>query len=204
MSGNPPNGRQWPRFRYRARVVVKVGSARKMAELITQNVGQGGLFLAVDDPPPKGTRLTIDLALPDGSSVPLQGEVVHAVSSLDSELQKRPAGAGVRFLSLTEEQRLFVLELVEDATLTEHFSSGTNGHPSLPMLRGVLDQLKYDASAVLEGATREALRESYVKAMADWHPCHFVFEEPMVREVVAEISLRIHTEYKKRLQDFST
>jgi molecular chaperone DnaK len=63
----------------------------------TANVSRGGAFFASTTPPRLGTRLLIELELPDRSTVSLFGECVHLRTAAEARLQGRRPGFGVRF-----------------------------------------------------------------------------------------------------------
>ena len=59
----------------------------------TANVSRGGAFFASTTPPRMGTRLVIELELPDGNSVSLHGECVHLRTAAEARrLVGRPGG----------------------------------------------------------------------------------------------------------------
>ncbi|MBI5478241.1 MAG: PilZ domain-containing protein, partial [Deltaproteobacteria bacterium] len=63
----------------------------------TANVSRGGAFFASTTPPRLGTRLAIELELPDGTGASLRGECVHVRTAAEARVQGRRPGFGVKF-----------------------------------------------------------------------------------------------------------
>ena len=84
---------------------VFVGVRRK--DVIVSTLSLGGAFLETPTPFLEGTRITLELALPDGQAL-TKGEVVYARSACDSGPAGHPAGMGVAFADLdaTSQERL--------------------------------------------------------------------------------------------------
>lgn len=75
------------------------------------NVSPGGLFVRTDAPYPKGTLLTLQFPLKDGSRlIEGTGSVVHVVTPAEAG-PDRPAGMGISFEELDEESRALVVDL---------------------------------------------------------------------------------------------
>ena len=60
----------------------------------TRNIGVGGAFIAAAEPPPAGTQLTVELALPTRDEPFKLGAVVRWVSNTDEP------GMGVQFVGV--------------------------------------------------------------------------------------------------------
>jgi len=75
------------------------------------NLAPGGLFVRTDAPHPKGTLLTLQFPLKDGTRlIEGTGLVVHVVSAAEGT-PERPAGMGIAFEQLDEDSRALVLDL---------------------------------------------------------------------------------------------
>ena len=70
----------------------------------------------MEQPPTPGQWLLIELTLPGGEAVTVRGKVAHAVSPAEALSRGSQPGIGVEFVSLTEHQRRFLVELVGDAS----------------------------------------------------------------------------------------
>jgi uncharacterized protein (TIGR02266 family) len=75
-------------------------------------IAEGGLFLATDSPPPLGTPLHLKLTGDDGESIEVEGAVVWVRRAGEPG---GPAGVGVEFADLDDQQREAVAYLVEQA-----------------------------------------------------------------------------------------
>ena len=89
--------REFPRHRLVKRVKVKCGSWDAAAQLYTQNISRGGLFVRTLSPPESGASVEIVVTFPDGAQSTLIGEVVRVVSSEEAARTGAVAGMGLRF-----------------------------------------------------------------------------------------------------------
>jgi molecular chaperone DnaK (HSP70) len=92
----------------------------------TANVSRGGAFFASTTPPRLGTRLLIELELPDRSVVELFGECVHIRSAAEARLHGRRPGFGVRF-DASHAVDLMLLEEMAKAAGAEQDEAGAAG-----------------------------------------------------------------------------
>lgn len=105
--------REHPRVPIEARVDVKFESLSTFISTHSTNMSRGGMFLAVEEPPPVGTTLGFDLKLGDDFSlVRGRGEVVWAMPA--SEVGGSEAGMAVKFLALDDQSREFIDKMVDD------------------------------------------------------------------------------------------
>ncbi len=100
MPPNPAeNARLAPRYDLEARITVE--SETNFYTGFTQNVSEGGVFVAMPDPPAVGQVVRLHVHLGDGRAVRATGEVRwHRLDENDAVI-----GAGVRFVALDEESR---------------------------------------------------------------------------------------------------
>jgi len=95
--------------RVAARILIKYGNAEQFFTDYIQNISRGGIFVPTYNPLPPGTRLDISFSLPGWNRlIETEGVVVHSVQG-DPEQGGQPAGMGVRFDKLSEEN----LELID-------------------------------------------------------------------------------------------
>lgn len=75
---------------------------------LTTTIGEGGLYVQTLLPPPISTRLEFEFELSTGV-VKVTGEVRHSLQNTYGSL---PAGFGVQFLDLTEQDREKIVKFV--------------------------------------------------------------------------------------------
>ncbi len=89
-----------------------IGAKRKDA--IVATLSMGGAFLEVPSPFPEGSRISLEIALPDGS-VNVRAQVVNARYPDSDVASLQPCGMGVEFLDLAgadaERVRAFLKEI---------------------------------------------------------------------------------------------
>ncbi len=81
--------------------------------LHTRNISQGGIFLAVDDPPAVDTRIELRFDLPNGQTLLLHARVAHVVTAERADADDLTAGFGLEFDALTLDEEAFIDHLVE-------------------------------------------------------------------------------------------
>ncbi|MBN1808556.1 MAG: PilZ domain-containing protein [Planctomycetes bacterium] len=78
-------------------------------ETTTKNLGEGGLFVEMDNPPPKGTIVEVEFTPPHGQ---------HPISTLGivrwSTKEPPAAGAGIKFAPVNEKDREHLINLVKN------------------------------------------------------------------------------------------
>lgn len=77
---------------------------------LSTTVGEGGMYIQSLLPPPVGSRLALRFELPSGHTIKVTGEVRH---SLENTYGSLPAGFGVQFLDLKEQDRKTIIEFVD-------------------------------------------------------------------------------------------
>lgn len=88
------------------------GEPRAASQAATLNIGTGGAFILSDDPAPPGTRLLVEVDLPDGRAVTLPAEVRWVAGGEGEDAR----GMGVRFGDVDAEIQV---------ALDEHFGHTT-------------------------------------------------------------------------------
>ena len=90
------------------------GAKRKDA--IVSKLSMGGAFLELASPFPEGSRISLEIALPDGS-VNVRADVMNAYYPGSDVVSQQPCGMGVEFLNLdgadAERVRAFLKEIGE-------------------------------------------------------------------------------------------
>lgn len=81
----------------------------------TENISEGGLFVATHMPRKVGERLVVQVTLP-GASVAVRAECEVRWLRLFSETSDAPPGMGLRFLSLSDGDRREITEFVSRRT----------------------------------------------------------------------------------------
>lgn len=111
MDRNPNERRQYQRVP--AQILIKYRNADQFFTDYMQNISRGGIFVPTQQPLPKETRLQISFSLPDYDRlITADGIVVHSVQP-GSNSHDGPAGMGVQFHALSEENQQLIDAYVE-------------------------------------------------------------------------------------------
>ncbi len=78
-------------------VEVDVSGQKRQLNLISKDIGGGGIFLRTSQPAPLWSKVKISLTKPDGKLFQLSGEVVRSVTMEKSQESGHPAGMAVAF-----------------------------------------------------------------------------------------------------------
>jgi len=101
----PPESRR-TYARVPARLRVGWTSSRDFLSAWSANIGRGGIFIALENPPPLRELVDLSVELPDGKPpVRTQAEVVHVVTAAEARASGRVAGAGLQFVGASDEFR---------------------------------------------------------------------------------------------------
>jgi uncharacterized protein (TIGR02266 family) len=97
------------------RVPVSMAARCKMEQDLwdrrISELGEGGLFVATDDPLPVGSFVDLEIVVADsGKTLDIKGEVVWTCKEQDAAR----TGMGIKFVGLTPKQRDAVQQLVYD------------------------------------------------------------------------------------------
>ncbi|HXU74216.1 MAG TPA: PilZ domain-containing protein [Polyangia bacterium] len=90
--------REHTRYPVELAVRMKCATWADYLELHTSNLSRGGLFVPSVMSAPVGTEIAIELALPNGATVKLRGEIVHVAEKSGEQ----PAGMGVMFMAMDD------------------------------------------------------------------------------------------------------
>jgi uncharacterized protein (TIGR02266 family) len=100
-----------------ARLRVGWTSARDFLVAYSENISRGGIFIAMENPPPLHEVVDLSVELPDGKPpVRTQAEVVHCVMPEEARASGRAAGAGLQFIGATDEFRQRLDACIEGLT----------------------------------------------------------------------------------------
>lgn len=113
-SAEPPPGVAERRRAPRAFLETEVSfeSADNFYTGFTEDVSEGGLFLATYDLRPIGTHLEVEFTLPTGHIVRTEGEV-RWVRDPQDEAPDAPPGMGIQFRELRPEDHAAIMEFIE-------------------------------------------------------------------------------------------
>jgi uncharacterized protein (TIGR02266 family) len=101
----PPESRR-TYARVPARLRVGWTSSRDFLSAWSDNISRGGIFIALENPPPLRELVDLSVELPDGKPpVRTQAEVVHVVTAAEARASGRVAGAGLQFVGASDEFR---------------------------------------------------------------------------------------------------
>jgi uncharacterized protein (TIGR02266 family) len=112
MSDEPPKKqRQHPRVPLHVEVTME--SEHNFYTGITDNISEGGIFIACDPPPGSGTDVAFDLSLGGSEQkYPIEG-VVCWVRSDRMSSEGMPAGCGIRWKTLPDEALLAIKRFIK-------------------------------------------------------------------------------------------
>lgn len=92
---------------WKGKVVFEDERGEPLIYVFSDNISESGIYLASDIPMQLGSRAFLSFTLPNGAEVRTVGEVVRVKAQPAKSVQKDPTrlGMGIRFLSLSEDQR---------------------------------------------------------------------------------------------------
>lgn len=92
---------------WKGKVIFEDERGEPLLYVFSDNISESGIFLESDIPMQAGSRAFLSFTLPNGAEVRTVGEVVRVKSGPAKSGRKDPVrmGMGVRFLSLSEDQR---------------------------------------------------------------------------------------------------
>jgi uncharacterized protein (TIGR02266 family) len=94
-------------------ILIQYRSADQFFSDYIQNISRGGIFVPTQQPLPENTLLQISFSLPNYDRlITTEGIVVHSVRA-DSECADNPAGMGIQFKALSEENQQLIDAYVE-------------------------------------------------------------------------------------------
>ena len=104
--------RRFPRANLK--VFVGIDNEAKFFTGFSQDISEGGIFVATYDPLPLGQAVDLLFTLPDRYSIRTKGNVswVRSVKDASTDI---PPGMGIRFRDLTEEDKGHVLKYIDSA-----------------------------------------------------------------------------------------
>lgn len=111
MDRHPNERRQYQRVP--AQILIRYRSADQFFTDYIQNISGGGIFVPTQQPLPEQTHLQISFSLPDYDHlISTDGVVVHSVQP-GSNSTESPAGMGIQFHALSEENQQLIDKYVE-------------------------------------------------------------------------------------------
>lgn len=94
-------------------ILIKYRSADQFFSDYIRNISRGGIFVPTQQPLPENTLLQISFSLPHYDRlITTEGIVVHSVRA-GSERAESPAGMGIQFKTLSEENQQLIDAYVE-------------------------------------------------------------------------------------------
>lgn len=88
---------------------------------VTCEIGGGGIFIETSSPPPIGTTLTLELALPDDPANPISAHGQVAWVRAEEQRHVLYPGMGVQFTEISGEHRARIVKMVKSL---DHSRSG--------------------------------------------------------------------------------
>ncbi len=96
-----------------AQVLIKYQNADQFFTDYVQNISRGGIFVPTQQPLPEETYLQVSFSLPDYDRlITTEGIVVHSIQPGFSDTDE-PAGMGIQFHALSEENQQLIDSYVE-------------------------------------------------------------------------------------------
>ena len=106
MEHNPNERRKHQRVP--TQIMIQYRSADQFFSDYMQNISRGGIFVPTQQPLPENTLLQISFSLPYYDRlITAEGIVVHSVQA-GSECADTPAGMGIQFKALSEENQQLI------------------------------------------------------------------------------------------------
>ncbi len=102
-----PDRRQWPRIPLQLQVRLRFATAQAMVDCRTFDISEGGAFIGLRQPRPRGTKVRLSIEVADRTLV-IGGEVMRAS---DGKSGGR-CGMGIRFTEVTPEDAHYLAELL--------------------------------------------------------------------------------------------
>jgi uncharacterized protein (TIGR02266 family) len=118
-------GRGTKRYATNQELLVRCDSWDEFVALYATDVGQGGMFVTTDDPPPVLSEVEVQLRLPEGHQIRLRARVVHVIEPAQAVHARREPGVGLEFVGLDAPARTQIHQLVEFARWQGTSSSPT-------------------------------------------------------------------------------
>lgn len=112
--------RQHRRIEATWKVNVEASDWTQLVELTTSNISRSGLYVCAEDPAQVGSRIRLNLALPDESVLELEGVVIHVITPYEAVASGRCPGFGVQF-----DERFTIDLAMLEATAAAH-AAGKN------------------------------------------------------------------------------
>lgn len=206
--------RREPRFRYELAVTMTAG--RRTWSLSTHDVSYRGMFVRLDDPPKPREFVRLEVSLPDGGKLVLQGMVAFVTREGDE--MGRPPGVGIQFFGSggAEHQawEAFVRKVWEEQQRRKPKTRAPHAHVSVVVRLRAADARELEsviAEALSQGglpiATEHALAPGSTMALEVVHPhTGEIFDLPcVVRSRAGGVGIELSqtgAEVRKLLTDF--
>ena len=112
---SPANRRAYARRP--ARLRVGWTSSRNFLVAYSENISRGGIFIAMNEPPPLHEVVELSVELPDGHSpVRTHAEIAHCVTPQETRFGGGVSGVGLQFIGASDEFRQRLDACIEDLT----------------------------------------------------------------------------------------
>jgi actin-like ATPase involved in cell morphogenesis/Tfp pilus assembly protein PilZ len=119
LRAGSPRRRTAPRYAFNTRVRVRIGEWKQVIDLVTQDIGDGGLFIPTEATARLGDAVALELGLPNGGSLRLTGTVAFTRGLAEAAHDKRLPGIGIKLEPLpppTAELYQKVVEAARDSS----------------------------------------------------------------------------------------
>jgi uncharacterized protein (TIGR02266 family) len=110
----PPSGAKGPRdtFNVNVNTMLNMDTDHQFYNGFSQNIEEGGIFVATFDPKPIESKVLVSFKLPGGYPVTARG-LVHFVREYNPMAPETAPGMGVRFTNLLEDDKAAIEEYLK-------------------------------------------------------------------------------------------
>jgi uncharacterized protein (TIGR02266 family) len=96
-------------------LMVRCESWTAFVQHYAGDIGQGGMFIVTDEPPPILSVIDVRMQLPEGVEMALRARVVHVIEKDQVTSEHVQAGVGVEFVELDAERKRQIVQMIEFA-----------------------------------------------------------------------------------------
>lgn len=94
-------------------VEVSLESENNFFTGLTDNISEGGVFVATHTPPERGTRVEFELVLSEDARFPIKGEVCWT-RDVAASTEGAPPGCGIRWVSISDAALRAVMRFIRE------------------------------------------------------------------------------------------
>jgi len=190
-------------------VRVRVTGREKFSSLEAKDISRGGMFLAMANPLPAGTRVSIELTHSGGYTMMVPGEVVRSIAP--GHIGPEGSGVGVRIGPLSEAEQVILDVFVEETGTAPAAAQPIEPAPTADVIEPpqsmpeAIEQCRVRLAegpihhffGLGENAAPAAKRLAYQARVKQWHPSNFLDESRDVLEAATGLCRNIRSAYEE-------